>query len=143
MNPAPPDVPVPPQATLEWRGPFANSEVNQLHAECFGHRLLEDDWWSQVNRFSLGWVCLRQSAELVGFVNVAWDGGVHAFVLDTMVTASSRRQGLATALVREAVERAKEAGCEWLHVDFDPHLRAFYFGACGFKPTDAGVIQLA
>jgi GNAT superfamily N-acetyltransferase len=142
MNPTPSEGADKPQLTTEWRGPFANSEVNLLHAECFGHRLFEDDWWTQVNRFSLGWVCLRQSTKLIGFVNVAWDGGVHAFVLDTMITTASRRQGLATDLIREAVERAREAGCEWLHVDFDPHLRSFYFDACGFRPTNAGLIPL-
>jgi GNAT superfamily N-acetyltransferase len=127
---------------VEWKGEFENSEVNTLHAECFDHRLFEDDWRSQVGRFSLGWVCARQQGQLVGFVNVAWDGGLHAFTLDTMVTPSLRRKGLATAMVKEAVERAKKTGCDWLHVDFDPHLRSFYFDACGFKPTDASLIPL-
>ncbi|WP_280821857.1 GNAT family N-acetyltransferase [Pseudaminobacter soli (ex Li et al. 2025)] len=142
MNPTPSEAAGEPQVTTEWRGPFKNSEVNLLHAECFEHRLFEDDWWAQVNRISLGWVCLRQATNLIGFVNVAWDGAVHAFVLDTMITTAFRRQGLATDLIREAVERAREAGCEWLHVDFDPHLRSFYFDACGFRPTDAGLIPL-
>jgi predicted N-acetyltransferase YhbS len=53
-----------------------------------------------------------------------------------------RRKGIARAMVAEAVRQAKAQGCEWLHVDFDPHLRDFYFDACGFRPTDAGVIQL-
>jgi len=39
-------------------------------------------------------------------------------------------------------ERAKAAGCEWLHVDFEDHLRGFYFGSCGFKPTNAGLVHL-
>lgn len=125
-----------------WRGTFENVEVNTLHAECFEHSLCDDDWWSQVNRFSLGWVCLRQSARLIGFVNVAWDGGVHAFVLDTMIAPAFRHQGLATAMIEESADRAKQAGCEWLHVDFEPNLRRFYFDACGFKPTDAGLIPL-
>ena len=128
--------------TTEWRGAFESIEVSALHAECFEHRLFEDDWWSQVNRYSLGWVCIRRSDKLIGFVNVAWDGGVHAFVLDTMVSPAHQRQGIATALVAEAVTRAKQTGCEWLHVDFDPDLKPFYFEACGFTPTDAGLIQL-
>jgi len=41
---------------------------------------------------------------------------------------------------REDLRRA--AGCEWLHVDFDAHLRDFYVGACGFRPTHAGLIAL-
>ena len=127
---------------LEWRGAFTNDELNALHAEGFGHRLLNDDWLAQVQRHSLGWVCVRQSGRLAGFVNVAWDGGVHAFVLDTVVAEPLRRQGIARAMVAEVVQQAKARGCEWLHVDFDPHLRDFYFDACGFRPTDAGVIQL-
>ena len=79
---------------------------------------------------------------MIGFVNVAWDGGVHAFLLDTMVLRSEQRQGHAARMVALAVEQAKAAGCEWLHVDFEPHLRDFYLNACGFKPTDAGLIAL-
>jgi len=33
-------------------------------------------------------------------------------------------------------------GCEWLHVDFDDELRAFYLDAYGFEPAAAGVIRL-
>jgi GNAT superfamily N-acetyltransferase len=129
-----------------WRGAFTSAEANALHAEGFGHRVLGDDewpWWEQVNRHSLGWVCARDhSGALVGFVNVAWDGCVHAFVLDTMVTARVGRQGVGTRLVEVAVVGARDAGCEWLHVDFDPHLLGFYVDSCGFRPTDAGLIQL-
>jgi hypothetical protein len=32
---------------------------------------------------------------------------------------------------------------EWLHVDFDDHLRSFYFDACGFTPSNAGLIALS
>ncbi|MCI0689490.1 MAG: GNAT family N-acetyltransferase [Sporichthyaceae bacterium] len=127
----------------EWRGSFTNAEINPLHAEGFDHPvLIDDDWWSQVSRHSLGWVCARLDGELVGFVNVAWDGGVHAFVLDTLVTGKLRRHGIGARLVAIAEEHARAAGCEWLHVDFDDHLRSFYFDACGFTPTNAGVIAL-
>jgi ribosomal protein S18 acetylase RimI-like enzyme len=128
--------------TYEWRGDFDNVEVNALHAEAFGHRVLDDDWKGQVERHSLGWVCARAEDDLVGFVNVAWDGGVHAFVLDTMVAARAGRRGLGTELVAVAVAEARNAGCEWMHVDFDDHLRPFYFEACGFTPTNAGLISL-
>ena len=128
--------------SFHWRGDFDNAEVNELHAEAFGHRVLEDDWQAQVQRHSLGWVCARDSARLVGFVNIAWDGGVHAFVLDTMVRAGAARQGIGTELVAISVAESRAAGCEWLHVDFDDHLREFYFDACGFEPTNAGLIKL-
>jgi GNAT superfamily N-acetyltransferase len=128
---------------FEWRGPLTSAEVNALHAEAFSHPVLDDDWEGQLTSYSLGWVCAREGPDLVGFVNVAWDGGVHAFVLDTMVRADHRRRGIGTALVAAAVDGARAAGCEWLHVDFDPHLRSFYFEVCGFRSTDAGLIRLA
>ncbi|WP_184579086.1 GNAT family N-acetyltransferase [Streptomyces zagrosensis] len=113
-----------------------------MHAQGFDHPLLPIDWHAQVHRHSLGWVCARRGGELVGFVNVAWDGGAHAFVLDTMVATELRRAGVGTRLVAAAVEGARAAKCEWLHVDFDDHLRAFYFDACGFITTNAGLISL-
>ncbi|MGH9897762.1 MAG: GNAT family N-acetyltransferase [Pyrinomonadaceae bacterium] len=131
-----------PDPILQWRGAFGNDELNALHAECFEHGIYEDDWWGQVNRHSLGWVCMHLSGNLVGFVNVAWDGGVHAFLLDTLVRSALRRRGFATMLVEEAVRHTKATSCEWLHVDFEPHLREFYFEACGFRPTDSGLIAL-
>lgn len=140
--PLPPASSGSPENTPEWRGAFENAELNALHAECFGYRPSNNDWWSQVNHFSLGWVCIRRSAQLIGFVNVAWDGGLHAFILDTVVLPAFQRQGIARPLIAEAVVRAKQTGCEWLQVDFDPHFRSFYFDACGFGPTDAGLIPL-
>lgn len=127
----------------EWRGDFANAELNALHAEAFEHRVLEDDWRGQVHRYSLGWVCARREGRLVGFVNVAWDGGVHAFILDTIVALDARREGIGKGLVEAAVAGTRATGCcEWLHVDFEEDLRRFYFDACGFTPTDAGLLAL-
>jgi len=128
--------------SYEWRGSFTNGEVNGLHAEAFGHPALEDDWKGQVEAHSLGWVCAREDADLVGFVNVPWDGGVHAFILDTMVASKSGRQGIGAQLVAIAAAEARAAGCEWLHADFDDDLCAFYFDACGFSATNAGLIAL-
>jgi ribosomal protein S18 acetylase RimI-like enzyme len=129
----------------DWRGTFTNAEVNALHAEAFGHQSGDDDWRAQLERHSLGWVCARDgghAAQLAGFVNVAWDGAGHAFILDTIVARRARRRGVGTELVAEAVRQARAAGCEWLHVDFEAHLRSFYFGRCGFRPTEAGLIAL-
>jgi GNAT superfamily N-acetyltransferase len=128
--------------TYQWRGDFANLEVSTLHAEGFGHPVLDDDWKGLVERHSLGWVCARDGDELVGFVNVPWDGGVHAFILDTLVRARARRRGIGTRMIALAAAEVRAAGCEWLHADFDEELSAFYFASCGFVPTPAGVIAL-
>ena len=126
----------------EWRGEFANPELNTLHAAGFDHEPTDDDWWNRVHRHSLGWVCARDGAALVGFVNVAWDGGTHAFILDTVVAAHARRQGIGAHLIRLAAQEATAAGAEWLHVDFEPHRSAFYLNHCGFTPTAAGLMAL-
>ena len=36
---------------------------------------------------------------LVGFVHAVWDGGTHAFILDTVVAAEVGRRGVGTRLV--------------------------------------------
>ena len=128
-----------------WRGDVTSAELNVLHAEAFETRAYEDDEWdwvAQLEGHSLGWVVARDGDALVGFVNVAWDGLVHAWIQDTMVATAARRQGIATELIARAVEESRAAGCEWLHVDFEDHLRPFYLEACGFTETNAGLIQL-
>lgn len=130
---------------FEWRGAFHNAELNELHAEAFEtgvYDATEWNWTEQVDRHSLGWVVARRDGTLAGFVNVPWDGLVHAWIQDTMVATAARHQGIATRLVTTARDEARRAGCEWLHVDFDEHLRAFYLDACGFRSTAAGLIAL-
>jgi GNAT superfamily N-acetyltransferase len=131
--------------SYNWRGDFDNAEANALHAEAFETRVFDDaewDWVELVHRHSLGWVVARQDDELVGFVNVVWDGLVHAWIQDTMVAATARHHGIGAELVAVAMREARRGGCEWLHVDFDEHLRPFYLDACGFTPTHAGLIAL-
>jgi hypothetical protein len=132
----------PRRVTYEWRGHFTNEGANALHAECFHHEPRQDDWWDRVNQHSVGWVCAWAGEELVGFVNVAWDGGVHAFVLDTMVVARLHRRGVGETLVKVAAEKAAAHGCEWLHVDLVDHLRPFYFDGRIFTAANAGLLRL-
>ncbi|MEU2548335.1 GNAT family N-acetyltransferase [Streptomyces roseolus] len=128
--------------TYAWRGDFDDAALNALHAEGFDGPPPDVDWGARVRRHSLGWVCARHDGDLVGFVNVAWDGGGHAFLLDTVVAGGHRRSGIGAELVAEAARRAREAGCAWLHVDFEEDLRPFYVDACGFRPTAAGLLAL-
>lgn len=125
-----------------WGGSFTNDEVNTLHAEAFGKKLVDNDWKEQVDKFSLGWVTARDDDGLVGFVNVIWDGRLHAFIEDTMVAVRARRQGVGVRLIELARVHSAEAGCEWLHVDFEDRLKSFYVDACGFAPTTSGLIML-
>ncbi|WDR04013.1 GNAT family N-acetyltransferase [Devosia algicola] len=112
-------------------------------------RALWSDAWGRAGPDSFEPVLKRSLAHfgafdgpaLIGFVNVAWDGGGHAFVLDTCVAPAYRRLGVATRLIAAARQAALVAGAEWLHVDFEPHLATFY-AKCGFVPSAAGLIKL-
>ena len=124
-----------------WRGDVSDDELVALTRSHGG--AAERGWWNRIRPHSLGWVSARlEDGMLVGFVNVAWDGGDHAFLIDTKVRPDHQRRGIGTELVRTAVLHAKEAGCEWLEVDFDEHLAPFYYDACRFVPTPAGLLHL-
>ena len=129
------------EITCQWRAPVSDDEMVEL-VQSHGGRP-EAGWWDRVRPHSLGWVTARDvEGTLVGFVNVAWDGGDHAFLLDTKTRGSHQHSGIATKVVQVAVDEARAAGCESLHVDFEDELRPFYFDACGFAPTAAGLIHL-
>jgi GNAT superfamily N-acetyltransferase len=130
------------EVLYEWRGPVTSPELVALHAEGFGEEPSGGDREAALDRHSVGWVCARSRAELVGFVNVVWDGGAHAFLLDTVVAEGALHQGIGTNLVHTAAEWVRRSGCRWLQVDFEDHLQGFYLGACGFRSTPAGVMDL-
>lgn len=127
---------------LELRiDPFPSAaELNALFSAAWGSPHNRD--FTPILSRSLAHIGAYQDDRLVGFVNIAWDGGIHAFILDTSVHPEMQRQGIATRMVREATRVARDRGVEWLHVDFEPHLTGFY-RACGFRPTEAGLIKLA
>src|SRR5262245_18779759 len=119
-------------------------ELKELFAASWPNHQQSD--FAPVLARSLSYVCAyaaeRARRRLVGYVNLAWDGGVHAFLLDTTVHPDLRRQGIGRGRVYRAIETARERGAHWVHVDFEPPLRSFYLG-CGFRPSDAGVFPLS
>ena len=128
------------QVTVLVDPPVTDAQLNQLFAAAWtGHT---SGAYQQVLARSLAYCAAFDGNALVGYVNVAWDGGVHAFLLDPTVHPMRRRQGLGLALVRAAVEASTERGATWLHVDYEPSLAPFYTAA-GFRQTEAGLIRLA
>jgi GNAT superfamily N-acetyltransferase len=124
-----------------WRGEIADEELVALTESQGGDAA--PGWWDQIRFHSLGSVTARTAdGAAVGFVNAAWDGCDHAFLLDPNVRPDHQHRGVGTELVRQAVLHAKSAGCEWIHVDFEDRLGPFYLRSCGFRPTRAGVIHL-
>lgn len=99
-----------------------------------------DDFRSILTR-SLTHAGAYLNGEIVGFANLAWDGGIHGFLTDVCVHPNYRDHGIGQSLVEQIVAIARKRNIEKIHADFDPHLRDFYL-SCGFKPTDAGVLDL-
>jgi len=128
--------------SLRWRAALDNHAVNRLHADAFNHEPFDDDWRAKVERQSIGWVTATGSNGFLGFVNVVLDGGVHAWLQDVTVAQSVQRIGVGSAIVAHAIERTKDAGREWLHVDFDADHAECYLDACGFSETRAGLVKL-
>jgi hypothetical protein len=67
--------------------------------------------------------------------------GRRTYELTLQPGAPYQRQGVGTALVRQAAAAARARGATWLHVDYEPHLAGFY-QACGFRATAAGLLRL-
>jgi GNAT superfamily N-acetyltransferase len=122
---------------MRWRAPISENDVGRLHADAF--KTTTGYQWCR--HISLGWVTASEGGRLVGFVNVAWDGGRHAVLLDIAVAPDRQRRGIGRQVVLRAVEESRKAGCGWVHVDYERHLYDFY-AACGFKSTAAGVMRL-
>ena len=129
---------------LKVRFPVDDAELSLLH-----HRAFSPDrpvpataiagWAQRLERHSLTWAGAFSSGRLVGFVHAVWDGGTHAFILDTMVHPDFQRLGIGRDLVRTVTDEAFKAGCDWVHVDYEPEFASFYENACGFRPTSAGL----
>ena len=117
-----------------------NAELDRLYAASWPNHQPPYDFRPELD-WSLAFVGAYVGDELIGFVRLAWDGSVHAFLLEPTVHPDFRRRGIGRSLVERAVAVARERGLEWVHVDYKPHLRDFY-RACGFTPTDAGLIRL-
>lgn len=128
-----------PEIIYELNPSLSNDELNALFAASWADHRTSD--FQPILHQSLLFVGAYLEARLIGFVNVAWDGGIHAFILDTTVHPDVRRKGVGVALVQKAAEAARSRGIEWLHVDYEPHLKHFY-EQCGFHHTEAGLMRL-
>lgn len=94
--------------------------------------------YGMVLEHSFTWVSAHSDHRLVGFVNIAWDGGKHFFLLDTTVHPARRGHGIGRQLVMEAIGDCPGA----VHVDADEQLMTRFYGPCGFRAVPAGIRYL-
>lgn len=127
---------------IEYRinPPVTNAELDHLYAASWPNHHAPYNFGPELE-LALAFVCAYSGEDLIGFVRVAWDGSVHAFLLEPTVHPDYRRRGIGRTLVEQGVAVARERGLEWVHVDYEPHLHKFY-QSCGFISTPAGLIHL-
>lgn len=125
--------------TYQTNPPLENAAMNELFSSAWDKPYGVN--FQPELEAALCYIAAFDGLKLVGFVKLIGDAGVHAFLLDPSVDAAYKRRGIGRELVARAVTFAQSHGCEWVHVDFDDNLEAFY-AACGFRPTKAGLIQL-
>jgi 2'-5' RNA ligase/GNAT superfamily N-acetyltransferase len=127
---------------IEYRlnPPLTNTELDRLYAAAWPNHQSPWDFGPELLHL-LAFVCAYVDGELVGCVKLAWDGAVHAFLLEPTVHPTLRRRGIGRGIVKHALEVARANRLEWVHVDYEPRLSDFY-RACGFEPTAAGLIRL-
>jgi GNAT superfamily N-acetyltransferase len=124
---------------FEISPPLSDAALNDLFARAWpDHR--PGTYQAALER-SLGYIGAFRDGQLIGFVNLATDGGEHAFLLDPTVDRAHRRRGIGLELVRRAAALARKSECKWLHVDYEPALAPFY-QAAGFRDSLAGVMRL-
>jgi GNAT superfamily N-acetyltransferase len=132
-------MPQPSAVEYQLSPPLTDMALNRLFAAAWPGHVPRS--YEPVLQHSLVYVCAFAGDELIGFMNLAWDGQSHAFVLDPTVHPAWRLKGIGQELVERAAHVAAARGVEWLHVDYEPRLKRFY-ERCGFRPSAAGVRRL-
>lgn len=128
------------QIDYQVNPPVDNARLDDLYFASWPNHPMGYDFNRELSQ-NLAWVYAWADTRLIGFVRMAWDGGIHGFLLEPTVHPDFRRQGIGVQLVKTVVEAARERGIEWVHVDYEPHLITFY-EQCGFVPTHAGLLHL-
>jgi len=81
--------------TLRVRFAVDDVTLSALHDRAFGSTSTGvQPWATRLARHALTWVGAFDGAVLVGFVQLGWDGGAHAFLLDTAVDPARQRRGV-------------------------------------------------
>ena len=87
---------------------LTEGDLNDLFASAWKNHIQRE--FGPVLEKSLTYIGAFDGPKLVGFVNVAWDGGIHGFILDTTVHSEYQHQGIATEVMKKAAEVAKAEG---------------------------------
>ena len=118
----------------------SSGEINVLMALCWDE--FEDTDFDRILQHSLAYFTIRDDQNrLIGYCNLAWDGGRHASLFDLNIHPDFRHQGLAIKMIQQVKQVAIDNNIRFFHVDFDPTLEPLYKKA-GFDMISAGLMLL-
>jgi hypothetical protein len=66
--------------TWKTRTPLSDDDLNGLFGRAYNKKMAVA--FHKILNQSLTWVTAHRNDELIGWINVAWDGFVHAFLVD-------------------------------------------------------------
>ena len=69
------------EIVYQVKSQVTDDDLNNLFASAWVHHAERP--FGPILAHSLTYVCAYHEGQLIGFVNVAWDGGIHGFILDT------------------------------------------------------------
>lgn len=104
---------------IQLNGDVTSAEINDLMDLVMPGRK-HDDFTETLKR-SLGYVVVRdETGTLIGYCNLAWDGGRHATIFDLNVHPDHRNQNFVFPMLQKLVDVAKNTpDLRYLHADFN------------------------
>ena len=98
--------------------------------------------YEQVLERSFAWVLVFRGGQLLGFANVAWDGGPNYFLMDLSIDPSCAEDDqIFKGMIEAAVQRCQKEGGS-VRIDAPEDLLQSFFQPLGFRRVTAGVIHL-
>lgn len=103
----------------------------------------EHDDFNETLKRSLAYVIVRdEGGNLIGYCNLAWDGGRHATIFDLNVHPDHRNKDFVFLMLEELLEVAKNTpSLRFLHADFNKS-RTKIAEKYGFDIINGGIMYL-
>ena len=104
---------------IQLNGDVTSDEINNLMDLVIPGR--DHDNFTETLKRSLGYVVVRdKTGTLIGYCNLAWDGGRHATIFDLNVHPDHRNQDFVFSMLQKLVEGARNTpDLRYLHADFN------------------------
>ncbi|HWA19565.1 MAG TPA: hypothetical protein VG757_11285 [Devosia sp.] len=133
-------MPIDSAITFKTRAPVTEDDLNTLFGKAYNKKMSAP--FHKILNTTLTWVTAHKNGELVGWIHVAWDGFVHALLIDR--TAVDDESGaIRTELVKQAIKTIERdhPTVFKIHMDLKESEMAEFI-ELGLQPLPGGILQL-